>query len=62
MNENDLRQALVIMATAGLTFKHGAFDPTEPWRIADRIIEARKEVDEPKEEGIAAVKRVRKTK
>lgn len=46
MNDEDLRACLVIMATAGLTFKHGAFDPTEPWKIADRIIEARDEVNE----------------
>jgi hypothetical protein len=54
MNEEDLRDALAIMATAGLTFKHGAFDPVEPWRIADRIIEARNQ--EP-EEGIVAIKK-----
>lgn len=63
MNENDLRDALAIMATAGLVFKHGVFDSAEPWRIADRIIEAKKEVDSQEvEEGIVAVKPKRKTK
>ena len=57
MNEDDLRYALVIMATAGLTFKHGVFDSAEPWRIADRIIEARKEVDDEEAEGIAVIKK-----
>ena len=62
MNENDLRDALAIMVTAGFAFKHGAFDPAEPWRVADRIIEARKEVDKEPEEGIVAIKkRVRKS-
>jgi hypothetical protein len=61
MNEDDLRQALVIMATAGLVFKHGVFDAAEPWRIADRIIEAQKDVDQPEQEvGIVAVKSRRK--
>lgn len=60
MNDEDLRQALAIMATAGLVFKHGTFDSAEPWRIADRIIEARNEVDKP-EEGIVKIKRTRKS-
>lgn len=60
MNDEDLRQALAIMATAGLVFKHGVFDSAEPWRIADRIIEARDQ--EPEQEvGIVAVKK-RRTK
>ena len=59
MNEEDLRDCLAIMATAGLTFKHGGFDPAEPWRIADAVLSERK----PKEEaGIATVKRTRKPK
>lgn len=62
VNENDFRQALVLMATAGLVFKHGVFDAAEPWRIADRIIEAEKDVDQPEQEvGIVAVKK-RRTK
>jgi hypothetical protein len=56
MNDDDLRQALAIMATAGLVFKHGVFDASEPWRIADRIIEARKDVDA-EEDGIATIKK-----
>lgn len=60
MNDDDLRQALAIMATAGLVFKHGVFDASEPWRIADNIIAARREVDEP-EVGIVAAKK-RRTK
>lgn len=63
MNENDLRQALVIMATAGLVFKHGVFDAAEPWRIADRIIEAQKDADQTEPEvGIVAAKPKRRTK
>jgi len=61
VNDEDLRLCLVIMATAGLTFKHGVFDSAEPWRIADRIMDARKEVDEEPEVGIVAVKK-RRTK
>ena len=60
MNEDDFRQCLVIMITAGFAFKHGAFDEAEPWNLADRIIEAGKP-KEP-EDGIVAIKRTRKTK
>ena len=57
MNENDFRQCLVIMITAGFAFKHGAFDETEPWKLADRIIEAgkQKEKDDEEDTGIASV-------
>ena len=57
MNEEDFRQCLVIMITAGFAFKHGAFDEEEPWKLADRIIEAGKQKENEDEEdaGIAAV-------
>ena len=58
MNEEDFRQCLVIMITAGFAFKHGAFDEAEPWKLADRIIEAgkQKEKDDDEEDvGIASV-------
>lgn len=61
MNDEDLRLSLAIMITAGFAFKHGAFDPAEPWRLADRIMEARKEVDKEPEEGIVKIKRTRKS-
>ena len=57
MNEDDFRQCLVIMITAGFAFKHGAFDEAEPWKLADRIIEAgkQKEKDDEEDTGIASV-------
>ena len=62
MNENDLRQALVIMATAGLVMKYGkAWLPEDPWTIADLVIEAGNK--EPEQEvGIVAAKPKRRTK
>ena len=53
MNENDLRDCFAMFATLGLVSKHTAFDPAEPWRIADSIMEARDQ----KEEGIVAIKK-----
>ena len=50
MNEDDFRQCLVIMITAGFAFKHGAFDEAEPWNLADRIIEAGKSKENVNEE------------
>lgn len=61
MNENDLRDVLAIMATAGLVMKYGkAWRPEDPWEIADLVLGARNA--EPQEEvGIVAVKK-RRTK
>ena len=53
MNENDLRDCFAMFATLGLVSKHTAFDPVEPWRIADSVMEARDQ----KEEGIVAIKK-----
>ena len=57
MNEEDLRDCFAMMATVGLTFKHGGFDPAEPWRIADAILSERKpkEKDDEEDVGIARV-------
>jgi len=52
LNENDLRDCFAMFAL--LT----GVSPDEAYEIADAMLEARK----PKGEGIAAVKRTRKTK
>jgi hypothetical protein len=61
MNDQDLRDALGIMITAGFVTKYGKdWSPEDVWEIADLVVEARK----PKEieEGIVAIKkRVRKS-
>lgn len=56
MNENDLRDAFALMLSAGFAIK-GEINPKAIWEIADMMLESR---NKPKEEGIAAVKRVRK--
>lgn len=58
MNEEDLRNCFAMMLTMGFAVK-GEINPKAVWEIADMIMEARKAEDE---SGIAAVKRVRKTK
>ena len=58
MNEEDLRDCFAMMLTMGFAVK-GEINPKAVWEIADMIMEARKAKDE---SGIAAVKRVRKTK
>ena len=63
MNENDLRDCFAMFVIHGIVAR-GLTDQTDlsvvatnAYRLADHMLEARK----PKEEGIAAVKRVRKT-
>ena len=62
MNEQDLRDVFAMFAMNGLiATTDGRFDmeavAVSAYKQADTMLEARK----PKEEGIAAVKRVRKT-
>jgi hypothetical protein len=59
MNENDLRDALAILATCGFIMRNEGWDPADPWRVADDVIAARNK--EPEQEvGIVAVKSRRK--
>ena len=62
MNEQDLRDALGIMVTAGLVMKYGkAWRPEDAWEISDLVLSARKKEPEV-EEGIVAVKPKRRVK
>jgi hypothetical protein len=61
MNENDLRDCFAMFAMCGLLMRgdNKLENITEgAYTMADQMLETRK----PKEEGIAAVKRVRKAK
>lgn len=59
MNEEDLRDCFAMFALAGAVMAGKSRTAEEVWQIADDMMEARK----PKEEtGIAAVKRVRRSK
>ena len=62
MNEEDLRDCFAMFAMLGIVMKHGTerdLLEDDAYLMADRMLEARKRKDE---SGIAAVKRVRKTK
>ena len=62
MNEEDLRDCFAMFAMLGIVMKHGTerdLLEDDAYLMADRMLEARKRKDEV---GIAAVKRVRKTK
>lgn len=58
MNENDLRDCFAMFAMLAKGFKIGeeSWDAERCYAAADAMLQARK----PKEEGIAAVKRIRK--
>lgn len=61
MNENDLRDCFAMFAMMGLTVKYGNDDgpetrAQESYRMADAMLVARSEEEEP-EVGIVAVKR-----
>jgi hypothetical protein len=59
MNEDDLRDCFAMFAMVGFMMSNTDWDAEDPYKIADKMIEARK----PKEDvGIASVKRTRKTK
>jgi mannose/cellobiose epimerase-like protein (N-acyl-D-glucosamine 2-epimerase family) len=59
MNEEDLRDCFAMFALAGAVMAGKSRNAEDIWQIADEMMEARK----PKEEtGIAAVKRVRRSK
>lgn len=59
MNEEDLRDCFAMFALAGAVMSGRSRSAEDIWEIADEMMEARK----PKEEtGIAAVKRVRRSK
>lgn len=63
MNENDLRDCFAMFTLCGIVMRGIGDDVIEEvaqnaYKMADAMLEARK----PKEEGIAAVKRTRKTK
>ena len=62
MNDQDLRDALGIMITAGFVTKCGKdWSPEDVWEMADLVVEARKK-DPEVEEGLVAIKkRVRKS-
>ena len=62
MNDEDLRDCFAMFAMLGIVMKHGTerdLLEDDAYLMADRMLEARKRKDEV---GIAAVKRVRKTK
>jgi len=63
LNENDLRDCFAMFTLCGIVMRGIGDDVIEEvaqnaYKMADAMLEARK----PKEEGIAAVKRTRKTK
>ena len=62
MNENDLRDCFAMFAMVGLMMSNRDWEAEDPYKIADKMLEARKaEPDD--EEGIVSIKkRVRKTK
>jgi hypothetical protein len=58
MNENDLRDCFAMFAMVGLMMSNTDWEAEDPYKIADKMVEARK----PKEEvGITAVKRRKKS-
>jgi hypothetical protein len=54
MNENDLRDAVALMLTAGFAMK-GEINPKAIWEIADMIVEARSQAES--DDGIVAIKK-----
>ena len=54
MNENDLRDAVALMLTAGFAMK-GEINPKAIWEIADMIVEARSQTES--DDGIVAIKK-----
>ena len=57
MNDNDLRDCFAMFIVNGLISRASVFDMNEVWEMADAMLEAR----QPKDVGIKAVKRTRKT-
>ena len=60
MNEDDLRDCFAMFAMVGFMMSNTDWDAEDPYKIADKMLEARKP-KEP-EDGIVAIKRVRKSK
>jgi len=59
MNENDLRDCFAMFAMMGLMTSNTDWEASDPWRIAEKVLEARDK--EPEQEiGIVAVKSRRK--
>lgn len=58
MNEQDLRDCFAMFAMLGLMTSNTDWEADDPWKIAERVLDARK----PKEEGIVAIKRKVKAK
>ena len=61
MNEQDLRDCFAMFAMMGLMTSNTDWEASDPWRIAEKVLEARKAEPEV-EEGIVAVKPKRRTK
>ena len=60
MNEKDLRDAFAMFAMMGLMTSNTDWEASDPWRIAEKVLEARdKEFEQ--ESGIAAFKPKRRT-
>ena len=57
MNENDLRDCFAMFAMMGLMASNTDWEADDPWKIAEKVLEARN-TDE--ELGIAALKPKRK--
>lgn len=57
MNEQDLRDCFAMFAMLGLMSSNTDWEANDPWDIAERVLEART----PKEVGIKAVRKTRKT-
>jgi len=54
MNDEDFRDAVVLMLTAGFAIK-GEINPKAIWEIADMIVEARNKDEN--DDGIATIKK-----
>ena len=59
LNEEDLRDCFAMFAMVGFMMSNTDWDAEDPYKIADKMLEARKPKDEA---GIASVKRIRKAK
>jgi hypothetical protein len=57
MNEEDLRDCFAMFAMVGFMMSNTDWDAEDPYKIADKMLEARKAKDEA---GIAAIKPRRK--
>lgn len=53
MNDEDLRDCFSMIAMLGLMMSNTYWEADDPWKIAERVLDARK----PQEEGIVAIKR-----